>query len=137
MSAATPPTPTGQEPHAVCVPFPTQGHITSMLKLAKILHARGFRVTFVNTEYNHRRRRGPHGVPLRHHQLRHQAQLPASLAKPARWAGRRDVRRGGQPDELQRGRRQGGWRAVRALLDAAREVGRARSSGRRGSLKMA
>ncbi|CAD6336046.1 unnamed protein product [Miscanthus lutarioriparius] len=53
MSAAT--LPTGQEPHAVCVPFPTQGHITPMLKLAKILHARGFRVTFVNTEYNHRR----------------------------------------------------------------------------------
>ncbi|CAD6338855.1 unnamed protein product [Miscanthus lutarioriparius] len=55
MSAATLPTPTDQEPHAVCVPFPTQGHITPMLKLAKILHARGFRVTFVNTEYNHRR----------------------------------------------------------------------------------
>ena len=53
MSAAT--LPTGQEPHAVCMPFPTQGHITPMLKLAKIVHARGFRVTFVNTEYNHRR----------------------------------------------------------------------------------
>jgi hypothetical protein len=53
MSAAT--LPPGQEPHAVCVPFPAQGHITPMLKLAKILHARGFRVTFVNTEYNHRR----------------------------------------------------------------------------------
>jgi len=55
MSAAAT-LPTGQAaPHAVCVPFPTQGHITPMLKLAKILHARGFRVTFVNTEYNHRR----------------------------------------------------------------------------------
>ncbi|KAG0513842.1 hypothetical protein BDA96_10G138100 [Sorghum bicolor] len=41
--------------HAVCVPFPTQGHITPMLKLAKLLHARGFHVTFVNTEFNHRR----------------------------------------------------------------------------------
>ena len=54
-AAATLPTGHGQKPHAVCVPFPAQGHITPMLKLAKILHARGFRVTFVNTEYNHRR----------------------------------------------------------------------------------
>lgn len=53
MSAAT--LPTGEKPHAVCLPFPAQGHITPMLKLAKILHARGFHVTFVNTEYNHRR----------------------------------------------------------------------------------
>ena len=28
-----------QKPHAVCVPFPAQGHITPMLKLAKLLHA--------------------------------------------------------------------------------------------------
>ncbi|KAJ1279689.1 hypothetical protein BS78_04G173900 [Paspalum vaginatum] len=56
MSAATLPTGEGEKPpHAVCLPFPAQGHITPMLKLAKILHARGFRVTFVNTEYNHRR----------------------------------------------------------------------------------
>ncbi|KAG2572496.1 7-deoxyloganetin glucosyltransferase-like [Panicum virgatum] len=42
-------------PHVVCVPFPAQGHVTPMLKLAKVLHCRGFHVTFVNTEYNHRR----------------------------------------------------------------------------------
>lgn len=42
-------------PHAVCVPFPAQGHITPMLKLAKLLHSHGFRITFVNTHYNHRR----------------------------------------------------------------------------------
>ncbi|CAL5068153.1 unnamed protein product [Urochloa decumbens] len=44
-----------QPPHAVCVPFPAQGHVTPMLKLAKVLHCRGFHVTFVNTEFNHRR----------------------------------------------------------------------------------
>ncbi|KQJ82903.1 7-deoxyloganetin glucosyltransferase [Brachypodium distachyon] len=43
------------KPHAVCVPFPAQGHVTPMLKLAKILHCRGFHVTFVNSEFNHRR----------------------------------------------------------------------------------
>uniref|UniRef100_J3LE55 Glycosyltransferase n=1 Tax=Oryza brachyantha TaxID=4533 RepID=J3LE55_ORYBR len=44
-----------EKPHAVCLPFPAQGHITPMMKLAKVLHSRGFHVTFVSTEYNHRR----------------------------------------------------------------------------------
>ncbi|CAN0853396.1 7-deoxyloganetin glucosyltransferase [Linum grandiflorum] len=44
-----------QKPHAVCVPFPAQGHINPMLQLAKLLYSQGFYVTFVNTEYNHRR----------------------------------------------------------------------------------
>lgn len=51
-----------QQPHAVLVPQPAQGHVTPMLHLAKALHARGFHVTFVNSEYNHRRvlrSRGP------------------------------------------------------------------------------
>ncbi|XP_059447966.1 7-deoxyloganetin glucosyltransferase-like [Corylus avellana] len=43
------------KPHVVCVPYPLQGHINPMLKLAKILHHKGFHVTFVNTHYNHRR----------------------------------------------------------------------------------
>uniref|UniRef100_A0A0D9VL87 Glycosyltransferase n=1 Tax=Leersia perrieri TaxID=77586 RepID=A0A0D9VL87_9ORYZ len=45
----------GEKPHAVCLPYPAQGHITPMLNVAKLLHARGFDVTFVNTEYNHAR----------------------------------------------------------------------------------
>ncbi|KAL6629460.1 hypothetical protein ACP70R_029225 [Stipagrostis hirtigluma subsp. patula] len=58
-----------KKPHAVCLPYPVQGDITPTLQLAKLLHARGFHVTFVNTEYNHRRllrSRGPRaldGVP--------------------------------------------------------------------------
>ncbi|XP_023554303.1 7-deoxyloganetin glucosyltransferase-like isoform X2 [Cucurbita pepo subsp. pepo] len=50
------------KPHAVCIPYPSQGHINPMLRLAKLLHHRGFHITFVNTEYNHRRllrSRGP------------------------------------------------------------------------------
>ncbi|KAE8662288.1 Translocon at the outer membrane of chloroplasts 64-V isoform 1 [Hibiscus syriacus] len=47
--------------HAVCIPFPFQGHVTPMLNLAKILHHKGFRITFVNTEYNHRRLLRPRG----------------------------------------------------------------------------
>ncbi|CAI8594277.1 unnamed protein product [Vicia faba] len=44
-----------RKPHAVLIPFPVQGHINPMLKLAKLLHLRGFHITFVNTEYNHKR----------------------------------------------------------------------------------
>ncbi|GMP80291.1 hypothetical protein CsSME_00035444 [Camellia sinensis var. sinensis] len=51
-----------EKPHAVCIPFPAQGHINPMLKLAKLLHNRDFHITFVNTESNHNRilkSRGP------------------------------------------------------------------------------
>ncbi|GLT62406.1 hypothetical protein SLA2020_350470 [Shorea laevis] len=54
-----------EKPHAVCIPFPAQGHINPMLKLAKILHYRGFHITFVNTEFNHKRllkSRGPNSL---------------------------------------------------------------------------
>ncbi|KAJ9183393.1 hypothetical protein P3X46_007255 [Hevea brasiliensis] len=53
------------KPHVVCVPFPLQGHITPMLKLAKLLHYKGFHVTFVNTQFNHKRildSRGPNAL---------------------------------------------------------------------------
>lgn len=43
------------KPHAVFIPFPVQGHINPMFNLAKLLHCRGFHITFVNTEYNHKR----------------------------------------------------------------------------------
>ncbi|XP_074263059.1 7-deoxyloganetin glucosyltransferase-like [Silene latifolia] len=44
-----------EKPHAICISFPAQGHVTPMLKLAKILHSKGFHITFVNTEYNRNR----------------------------------------------------------------------------------
>ncbi|XP_028800820.1 7-deoxyloganetin glucosyltransferase-like isoform X2 [Neltuma alba] len=43
------------KPHVVITPFPLQGHITSFSKLAKVLHSKGFHITYVNTEYNHKR----------------------------------------------------------------------------------
>ncbi|XP_016740785.1 UDP-glycosyltransferase 85A8-like isoform X1 [Gossypium hirsutum] len=43
------------KPHIVIVPFPAQGHVNPMMLLAKLLHSRGFFITFVNTEFNHRR----------------------------------------------------------------------------------
>ncbi|KAF2294121.1 hypothetical protein GH714_007674 [Hevea brasiliensis] len=50
------------KPYAVCIPFPAQGHINPMLKLAKLLHFIGFHITFVHTEFNYQRilsNRGP------------------------------------------------------------------------------
>jgi hypothetical protein len=44
-----------KKPHAVMIPYPVQGHINPLFKLAKLLHLRGFHITFVNTEYNHKR----------------------------------------------------------------------------------
>ncbi|KAI3820379.1 hypothetical protein L1987_07925 [Smallanthus sonchifolius] len=49
------------KPHALCIPIPVQGHINPMLKLAKILHSKGFLITFVNTEFNHQRLVRAHG----------------------------------------------------------------------------
>ncbi|KAL3736490.1 hypothetical protein ACJRO7_025437 [Eucalyptus globulus] len=53
------------KPHAVCIPSPAQSHIGATLKLAKLLHHKGFHISFVNTEFNHRRlvrARGPEFV---------------------------------------------------------------------------
>ncbi|XP_008219459.1 PREDICTED: 7-deoxyloganetin glucosyltransferase-like isoform X1 [Prunus mume] len=54
-----------EKPHAVCIPYPAQGHVTPMLQLAKLLHYKGFHITFVHTEFNHRRllkSRGPNSL---------------------------------------------------------------------------
>lgn len=48
-------TETNTKPHAVFVPYPSQGHINPFMNIAKLLHFKGFHVTFVNTEFNHRR----------------------------------------------------------------------------------
>ncbi|KAJ8770371.1 hypothetical protein K2173_014984 [Erythroxylum novogranatense] len=52
-------------PHAVFIPHPSQSHIKTMLKLAKLLHHKGFHITFVNLESFHRRMlesRGPNSL---------------------------------------------------------------------------
>jgi hypothetical protein len=54
-------------PHAVLFPYPAQGHINPMMHLARKLLADGFFITFINTDYNHRRMFSPgndHNLPL-------------------------------------------------------------------------
>jgi hypothetical protein len=58
-----------QQPHAVFFPYPAQGHINPMLHLARKLLADGFFITFINTDYNHRRmfssaNNNNHNLPL-------------------------------------------------------------------------
>ncbi|KAI9120882.1 hypothetical protein K1719_007915 [Acacia pycnantha] len=54
-----------QKPHAVMVPYPAQGHVNPTAKLAQLLYSKGFHITFVNSEFNHKRllrSRGPHAL---------------------------------------------------------------------------
>ncbi|XP_058787302.1 linamarin synthase 1-like [Vicia villosa] len=44
-----------QKPHALFVPFPAQGHVSPSMQLAKLFRCNGFHITFVNTEFNHKR----------------------------------------------------------------------------------
>ncbi|XP_077218643.1 7-deoxyloganetin glucosyltransferase-like [Tasmannia lanceolata] len=54
-----------EKQHVICVPFPLQSHINSMMQVAKLLNSKGFYVTFVLTEFFHTRlirSRGPDSV---------------------------------------------------------------------------
>ncbi|RRT68829.1 hypothetical protein BHE74_00023583 [Ensete ventricosum] len=45
----------GALPHALVLPFPAQGHVIPLMELSYCLVDHGFRITFVNTEFNHDR----------------------------------------------------------------------------------
>ncbi|KAJ0514267.1 hypothetical protein HanHA300_Chr10g0367661 [Helianthus annuus] len=56
---------TEKKPHISVIPFPDQSHIKAMLKLAELLHHKGLRITFVNTEFVHEclfESGGPHSL---------------------------------------------------------------------------
>ncbi|XP_008230872.1 PREDICTED: UDP-glycosyltransferase 83A1-like [Prunus mume] len=42
-------------PHILAVPLPAQGHVIPLMELSQCLVNHGFTVTFVNTDYNHKR----------------------------------------------------------------------------------
>ncbi|KAM7277378.1 hypothetical protein ACFE04_019244 [Oxalis oulophora] len=44
-----------KKPHAVIVSYPAQGHINPLIQFGKLLHSKGFHITFVNTEFIHKR----------------------------------------------------------------------------------
>ncbi|KAI9196866.1 hypothetical protein LWI28_027640 [Acer negundo] len=42
-------------PHVLVVPYPAQGHVIPIMELSQSLLKHGIRITFVNTEHNHKR----------------------------------------------------------------------------------
>lgn len=42
-------------PHILVIPYPAQGHVIPLLELSQHLVKHGFKITFVNTEFNHKR----------------------------------------------------------------------------------
>ena len=43
------------KPHAVLIPWPAQGQVSPLMRIARLLHSRGFDITFVHTEFNYNR----------------------------------------------------------------------------------
>lgn len=43
-----------EKPHVLVIPFPAQGHVMPIMELAQRLVKKGVKVTFVNTEVNHK-----------------------------------------------------------------------------------
>ncbi|KAH0969507.1 hypothetical protein GBA52_028592 [Prunus armeniaca] len=41
--------------HILAIPYPLQGHVIPLMELSQCLANHGFKVTFVNTEHNHKR----------------------------------------------------------------------------------
>lgn len=41
-------------PHILAIPFPAQGHVIPLMEFSVRLVKHGFKVTFVNTGYNHK-----------------------------------------------------------------------------------
>ncbi|OVA00784.1 UDP-glucuronosyl/UDP-glucosyltransferase [Macleaya cordata] len=41
--------------HAVVIPFPAQGHVIPLMEFSHCLAEHGFKITFLNTEFNHER----------------------------------------------------------------------------------
>ncbi|KAK4477578.1 hypothetical protein RD792_016813, partial [Penstemon davidsonii] len=43
------------KPHVLAIPYPAQGHVIPLMEVAQCLAENGIKVTFVNTEFNHKR----------------------------------------------------------------------------------
>ncbi|KAL4583230.1 hypothetical protein LXL04_007797 [Taraxacum kok-saghyz] len=46
---------TEKKPHVIFIPLPSQSHVKAMMKLAQLLHHNGIQITFVNTDFIHKR----------------------------------------------------------------------------------
>lgn len=70
-------------PHAVVVPFPGQGHVNPLMHFAKLLAARGFFVTFINTDWMEQKIfKAPNDSAAVSHQLQQQGLQIRFLSVP-------------------------------------------------------
>lgn len=42
-------------PHVLVIPYPSQGHVIPLMELSQLLTQQGLKITFVNTEFDHKR----------------------------------------------------------------------------------
>ncbi|KAK8565997.1 hypothetical protein V6N13_021068 [Hibiscus sabdariffa] len=43
------------KPHVLVVPYPAVGHVIPLMELSRHLSKQGIKISFVNTEFNHKR----------------------------------------------------------------------------------
>ncbi|XVF16740.1 hypothetical protein REPUB_Repub10bG0058200 [Reevesia pubescens] len=43
------------DPHILVIPYPAQGHVIPLMELSQVLVKHGFKITFVNMEFNHKK----------------------------------------------------------------------------------
>ena len=66
-------------PHVLVIPYPAQGHVIPLMELSQNLAKQGFRISFVNTEFNHKRVMDAFGKKVDENGLIHLVSLPDGL----------------------------------------------------------
>ncbi|XVE68286.1 hypothetical protein DITRI_Ditri09bG0055600 [Diplodiscus trichospermus] len=66
-------------PHIVVVPYPAQGHVIPLMELSQNLAKQGFKISFINTEFNHKRVLDAFGKKVDENGLIHLVSLPDGL----------------------------------------------------------
>ena len=49
-------------PHFLAIPFPVQGHVNPLMQFSHVLAKHGLKVTFLNTEFSHKRAKNAAGA---------------------------------------------------------------------------
>ncbi|CAK9181963.1 unnamed protein product [Ilex paraguariensis] len=75
-------------PHVIAIPYPAQGHVLPLMEFALSLVNQGFKVTFVNTEFNHKRVMKALSEQDNVHDLIHLVSVPDGLEP---WEDRNDL----------------------------------------------
>ncbi|MFQ6633213.1 hypothetical protein Gotur_010478 [Gossypium turneri] len=67
------------KPHAVVIPYPTQGHVIPLMELSQNLAKQGIKINFVNTMFNHKRVLDAFGEKVDENGLLHLLPVPDGL----------------------------------------------------------